>query len=84
MDRLLEMSAAEYEQRAMELVRARVRQIGDAINRGRSGSMIDDCEMEVKREGEQLARELLELGSRMRIDPGAPGSSFSPSAGRKG
>ena len=82
MDRLLEMSAAEYEQRAMELVQARVRQIGDAINRGRTGSMIDDCEMEVKREGEQLTRELLELGSQMRID--STESSFSPSAGRKG
>ena len=44
--------------------------------------MIDDCEMEVKREGEQLTRELLELGSQMRLD--STESSFSPSAGRKG
>lgn len=82
MDRLMGMDLAAYEERAVEVARQAVRRIGQSINEARAGSFFEDCEMQVKQAGEDLTRELMELGSQMRID--STESSFSPSEGSVG
>jgi hypothetical protein len=81
MDRLKEMDATEYRKRAMELVEAYVDRVGRAINQARTGRFFEDCEMIVKEAGQDMSRELMELGAQMRID--STESSFSPSGRRR-
>jgi len=82
MDRLKRMDMAAYEERSVERMRQVIRRMGQAINEARTGSFFEDCEMTVKQEGEELMRELMQLGSQMRID--STESSFPPSEGRLG
>ena len=54
MGRLMELETQVFEKQAMERARAAIRQLGKAVNGGRTGHMIDDSEMEAKGLGEYL------------------------------
>ena len=81
MERLMELETEVFEKQAMERARAAIRQLGKAVNGGRTGHVIDDSEMEVKGIGEDLIRELFTMAVQSRID--STESTFSPS-GRRG
>ena len=77
MERLMELETEVFEKQAMERARAAIRQIGKAVNGGRTGHVIDDSEMEIKGIGEDLIRELFTMAVQSRID--STESSFPPS-----
>ena len=79
MDRLVEMNVEEFQRRGLELAVGYIQRMGQAINQAWTGRLFDDCEMEVKYLGDQMKRDLMQLGAQMRIDSSE--SSFSPSGG---
>jgi hypothetical protein len=76
------MDKAEFVAQIQADCRRIMEQVADAVNNAPTGNVISGSEMQVRDLMAELRHKAYQTAVQMRIDPGAPGSTFSPSEGR--